>query len=220
MKAAAAITKSFINLVYPIRCMVCVKDLDAFDELHVCNSCIGKIKRNSKPPCKRLYFEKAYSGYLYEDPLRELIHLFKYKSKISLSKILSNLMINYIKEYPEVLDGIDMISYVPLQNNRLRRRGFNQSRVLAVKVSVEFGIPFADALEKTRATRPQNELSREKRLINLKDAFKVRDAKISNKNILLIDDVMTTGATLDECSRTLLESGVKSVRCLTLARGV
>lgn len=217
-----AIAKSFINLIYPLHCAICKKSLDPLDEFGVCASCIGKIEPSPMPHYegrKRLRFEKTWSACLYEGELKELIRLFKYKGRLSLSNILSKLLIGFINENPEVLDDIDAITYVPLHNRRLRKRGFNQSKVLALKVSQNFDIPLLDLLEKTRSTKAQNELSRKERLANLVGAFKIRNRAGTGKNILLIDDVMTTGATLEECAKILLGSGAKSVRCLTLARG-
>ena len=234
----AVIAKNFINLVYPLHCAACKSPLEALDELRVCASCIKKIRPNPLPWCKscgraltnasdicaecrkkRFSFERAYSAYTYEDALKELIHQFKYRNRLSLAKILSNLMIDFVMDNTGVVDKIDLVTYVPLPNNRLRKRGFNQSKVLAAKLSERFGIALGDLLEKTRATRPQSELSRDRRLVNVKGAFRAKEPYPVNKRILLVDDVMTTGTTLDECSRVLVDSGAKSVRCLTLARG-
>jgi ComF family protein len=113
-----------------------------------------------------------------------------------------------------------MITSVPLRNGRLVERGFNQSRVLACEISKEFGIPFSEILSKSKNTRHQNELSREERLVNLEGSFKANPGNaLRGAKVLLIDDVMTTGATLNECSKVLLHSGAKVVRCFTLARG-
>ena len=87
----------------------------------------------------------------------------------------------------------------------------------------ELALPAADCLEKIRHTANQNELSRRARLDNLKGAFRAQERRADlfrDRAILLVDDVMTTGATLDECSRTLLAAGAREVRCLTLARGI
>jgi competence protein ComFC len=130
-------------------------------------------------------------------------------------------MIEFVKVNPEIISGIDVITFVPLDKRSLHQRGFNQSKVLASTISKEFGLMLTDTLDKIRLTKHQNTLTRSQRLVNLKDAFRVRD-KIAVKglNILLIDDVLTTGSTLKECSRALLGGGAKSVRCLTLAKGL
>jgi len=129
-------------------------------------------------------------------------------------------MTDYLKENDDILAGIDVITYVPLSAKRLRVREFNQSKVLALKIAEESGIPVVDVLYKRGHTRPQNELSRDERLVNLSGAFEAKGETAKEKNILLMDDVMTTGATLDECSKTLKKSGAKTVTCLTLARGL
>lgn len=236
----ALIAKSFVDLVYPRRCANCGRDTAIHNKLCLCGSCAGDIRRNPRPHCRtcgrpvdtagavcgecrktKFYFTRAYSAYLYDGAFKEVIHLFKYKSRISLSGHLGMLMIEFIREEPGILKDIDIITVVPLDNRRLRDRGFNQSKALASRIAEEFAVPLADMLEKAVRTRHQNELSRDERLRNLDGAFRIRrDAAVRGLNILLIDDVMTTGSTLNECSKILIEAGAGSVRCLTLARGI
>jgi len=114
-----------------------------------------------------------------------------------------------------------VITFVPVGMNRLIKRGFNQSKVLAKHLSDSYGIPMADYIEKAVPTKNQNELSRQDRLRNLKDAFRIRSGTdLSGLTVLIVDDVMTTGTTLNECAITLGKSGAAEVRCLTLARGL
>lgn len=170
---------------------------------------------------RRPRFDRAYSACLYEGALKEFIHRFKYDSALSLACVLSNIMAGYIAQNPETVDGIDILTYVPLGNNRLRQRGYNQSRILADNLSRKIGIPVWHVLVKSVPTRRQNELSREERLVNVEGAFAIRSGvDVEGLRILLIDDVMTTGATLSECARALKDAGAESVRCLTLARGL
>jgi len=221
MQTIKTIAKNFVNLLYPMHCYGCNKPLEAANEYHACDFCIASIKQNVMPPFEAgIRDTKIYSACLYEGTLKELIHKFKYRAKTALSKILSKFMIDYIKENPILMD-IDMITVVPLHKKRLREREFNQSLLLASPISKEFGIPTENMLEKIRQTKYQNELLRNERLKNLKDAFCIRNkSDVQEKKILLIDDVITTGATLSECSKTLLIGGAKSVTCLTLARGL
>lgn len=239
-QAVISVAKNLINLVYPLRCAYCEVDLDPGDGSGVCGFCLSMIRRNPKPHCiscgrsvwsegvlcgdcgkKRFRFNKAYSACLYESVLKELIHQFKYKGKISLGRVLSKLMIDFAKENPGMMEGINAVSFVPLKDPILMPREFNQSRILAVNIAAGFGLPVVNSLKKTRRTGRQNELSRKERLVNLREAFRVKDgAGISNLKVLLIDDVMTTGATLDECTYALLKGGAKEVRCFTLARGI
>jgi ComF family protein len=131
-------------------------------------------------------------------------------------------MVDFMKNDADITAGIDLLTFVPQSPGRLHKKGFNQSEMLVSNLSGAFGIPVIDALEKSRITKNQNELSRQERLINLIGAFRVKNSRapsIKDKRILLIDDVMTTGATLNECAKTLLGGGAKEARCMTLARG-
>lgn len=242
MKTIAAITKSFVNLLYPLHCAICEKSLPAADEKGICAFCAGQIRPNPKPHCAScgrslqgakeicadcrktsFYFTRAYSACLYEGATKELVHLFKYGNRRDLSKLLTGLLIDFIKDDREIIDGITAVTFVPLHKKRRRERDFNQSEIFASGIAKEFGILLIDALSKTAITKNQNELSRDERLVNLKGAFSIKDATknhLQGSRILLIDDVMTTGATLDEASRVLIEGGAAEVRCLTLARGI
>jgi competence protein ComFC len=239
-RTIATIAKTFVNILYPLRCASCNKDLETLNEFHVCGVCMSAIKPNPQPYCiscghnmrsghglcadclrARPYFEKAYSACVYETALKELIHSFKYKQKVHLAPLFAKLMADFVKEHNDIMNGVDMITFVPLHPRRLWEREFNQSKVLALSLAKAWGISLADTLEKTRATRPQNELSRKERLTNLANAFRAkRSAALKDKKILLIDDVFTTGATVNECSKVLRASGAAGVRCLTLARGM
>jgi len=191
------------------------------EESGVCGFCISRIRRNPKQHLAGQGFDRAYSALLYEDVLKELVHTFKYKRRISLSKLFARLLTEFINNNPEITEKADLVTFVPLHNSRLREREFNQSKLLASKISDIFGIPLFDTLDKVKATRSQFELSRSERLVNLGGAFRIRHAgKIAGKSILLIDDVLTTGATLSECAGVLKAAGAIEVRCLTLARGV
>ena len=129
-------------------------------------------------------------------------------------------MTDYIKENPEIVNA-DLITVVPLHKKRLREREFNQSLLQANAIAKDCGLTLKNTLEKARKTRYQNELLKGERHTNLRDAFKICDKmKLDGQNILLIDDVMTTGATLGECAKTLLEGGARKVTCFTLARGI
>jgi ComF family protein len=191
----------------------------------VCGVCIKQIKRHPEPDCRgaKQSFTVARSVCLYEGALKELVHLFKYKNKRSLAGLFARYMIDFIKEDAAFIEGIELVTFVPLHKKSLRKRDFNQSEMLGRRIAAELGLPIADCLEKIRHTANQNELSRHERLNNLKCAFRVRErsrAILWGRTILLVDDVMTTGATLDECSRTLLAAGAREVRCLALARGI
>jgi len=215
------IAKNFLNLIYPLHCLGCQTPLEAMNELRLCGRCMASINHNAMPPFDLDDLPVlAYSACLYDSALKELVHRFKYKGKTVLAKIFSKLMIDYIKENLEITD-VDLVTVVPLHKEREREREFNQSLLIANPISKEHSLMLTNTLEKTRKTRYQNELLKSERLKNLQGAFRVSPkAEIKEKKILLIDDIMTTGSTLVECSRTLLNGGAKSVKCFTLARGI
>ena len=221
-QAITAIARNFLNIIYPLHCASCKTALDPLKISGVCSFCEGQIKRNPEE-CKAMnfYFDRAWSACLYEGVIKELIRLFKYKGRLALSGILCGQVTGFIKNNAEIINGIDIVTSVPLYKDRVNKREFNHSEILASAVSGEFHIPYSKVIEKKRRTGRQNELSRDERLTNLAGAFRVkRGALLGGTKILLIDDVMTTGATLNECAKTLKASGAVEVRCLTLARGI
>jgi ComF family protein len=234
------IAKNFANLLYPLHCAACKKVLDPLNGTGLCSFCENQFKANPAPHCNSCgrsvenaeklcaecaeidhSFDRAWSAFLYEGVLKELIPLFKYRGELMLSGIFCSKLIEFIKTNSEIINNVDLITFVPTYNGWINEREYNQSGILAAAISKEFKKPVSKGLEKIIRTRRQNELSREERLINLNGAFRVKNsANLSGLRILLIDDVMTTGATLNECAKTLKASGAKEVRCLTLSRGV
>ena len=220
-----AIAKNFINLLYPAHCEFCKSGLAAEAQAPVCSACRAKIRVSrdihTRSKNTAFHFTLARSACIYEGVLKELIHSFKYKGKIALAGTLSSYMIEVAALDNELTSGISAVTFVPSQDSLIKKRDYNHSGVLAGRIAKEFGLPLLDTLKKTHRTRPQNELSREERLVNLKGSFGLRDKRaVAGLKILLIDDVMTTGATCDECSKVLLDGGAGEVRCLTLSRGI
>jgi len=156
----------------------------------------------------------------YDGVIREAIHKFKYAKERVLLDELSGLLIARWQGVTQLLPQMDMIMPAPLYRGKLKERGFNQSQLLAERLSQAMGIPLEiDNLIKTRPTPDQAGLDSVNRKKNLIDAFEVTNPKvIDGKNILLIDDVLTTGATASEISRTLKKAGAKGVYVLVLAR--
>lgn len=175
---------------------------------HLCQSC------QERPPA----FERAWTLYPYLSPLQEAICAFKYRGKSRLGAPLARLMVHAL---PPALD-VDLIIPVPLHPSRLRAREFNQSLLLADQISRHLARPVAaTSLVRVLATDPQTTLSRHERLRNLRQAFAVRAAEqIVDRRVLLIDDVYTTGTTLNECAKTLRKAGSGPVYAITLARTV
>ena len=163
-------------------------------------------------------FTRAWSLYPYVPPLQDALRLFKYQKKVALASALADLMHEVLPEIPT----IDAVVPVPLHVSRLREREYNQSLLLADKLCRRRGLALSfENLIRTRATPPQTELTRSQRLTNLRGAFHVlRPHEFAKRRLVLVDDVFTTGATVDECAKMLRKAGALDVYVLTLARTV
>jgi len=180
-------------------------------EDHLCETCI----------LSKRHFRTARAFGVYDGTLMTLIHQFKYQGKTRLAAPLGKMLLGtYRNGFHK--KKIDLIIPVPLHARRFRQRGFNQAYLLVRGWHRRY--PPVPAIEKDvlfrkRWTEPQTGLGKRERIRNIKKAFTAeRTAKIEGKNILLIDDVYTTGATVGECAQTLLKAGAKQVDVLTLAR--
>ena len=235
--------QSILDLIYPRYCLVCNISLNNTDRRALCSDCTTKvtfINQDTSCPrcgldlgpyvqtdtlCRECHahpprFTKAIAVAGYDGVIREAIHKFKYAKERVLLDELSGLLIARWQGVCQLLPQIDMIMPAPLYRGKLKERGFNQSQLLAERLSQAMGIPLEiDNLIKTRPTPDQAGLDSVNRKKNLIDAFEVTNPKvIDGKNILLIDDVLTTGATASEISRTLKKAGAKGVYVLVLAR--
>ncbi len=174
-------------------------------------------------PCRRnfYFFDFARTVSVFEDPLREIIHAFKYQKRLSLSRPLAQRLAESFLGMAAQFDA-DGVVPVPLYPSRKRERGFNQAEALARHFCRRVNLPLlGKSLSRIRPTLIQAGLSRRERRLNMRGAFRVKRPEIlRGKKILLMDDVFTTGATLNECSRILKEAGVARVSVLTLARVV
>lgn len=144
----------------------------------------------------------------------------KYRGVRTLVDPLGDLMIEHLRSNGN-LPEFDLILPVPLHRNKLRQREFNQAAGLARRIGKYFEIPVStDNLQQIRSTKSQTKLTKTQRIANVKGAFRVKRAdELNGKSVLLVDDVFTTGATVDECSKVLLAAGAKEVFVMTLARG-
>lgn len=241
MNAILDLTRNIANLIYPMQCASCRRSLPADNRIGVCPLCMAGMKRNPVPYCdicghtmhagghlcvdchkKRPHFAVSRSAFIYEGAAKELVHLLKFRNRRSIAGFMAASMADFAEYDGEFSGRSRAVTFVPLHAWRLRVRGYNQSELLARKVAERFGLPALGCLRKARNTRSQNGLDRQARLDNLKEAFAVDHravGAVKGLKLLLVDDVMTTGATLDECSRTLIEAGAAEVRCLTFARG-
>jgi len=242
MGAISGFIHGIIDIIYPKICHACRKKIaDTSIDETICIDCWAKIKTNTPPFCyscgrkltskkslkntcldcieKPLYFDRAFSACVYEGVIKELIHAFKYKKNDYLGITLSKLMITFIKEYNLPIESIDLIIPIPLYKTKLREREFNQAFILSKYLGAEFNKKVsAESLLRVKNTKTQAELKNNERFPNVEKCFCVPQEKsVENSNILLIDDVLTTGATASEAALTLKNAGANKIYVLTLA---
>lgn len=194
--------------VVEIKPPVCIKCGEPINHEGLCRRCI-----NSRPTYNKL---RSYALFL--EPLRNAIHRLKYKRDLGLGDIFSNYLYNLFQEFNW---QIDIIIPVPLSKQRFAERGYNQSALLARPLAWGLNIRYdSKAISRNRDTLSQVGLNIIQRRENVKGAFTAIKHRVIDKNILLIDDVITSGATIEACSQALIEVGAKSVYGLTLARAV
>jgi ComF family protein len=231
-----AIADGLLAAVLAPVCAVCGRPLEAATQSIVCVTCWASVRPLTPPFCAacggpleswrmareeqqcarcgqgRRRISRGRTLGLYEGVLREILHALKYGGRRTLARSLSRMM---RLRGRAVLAGADLVVPVPLHWRRRWARGFNQAADLAAGL----GPPVVHALVRTRSTRPQIELPADRRRANVRGAFRAkRKCCLSGAVVVLVDDVSTTGATLDACAAALFDAGAAEVRALTAAR--
>lgn len=212
-KKITSLYKRIFPVVYPSRCPFCRRPIPCMD--FACKKCKKDIPVHG-------YFQGVKGGLqccsplFYHGKFRRAILNFKFKKKIRYSSCFAMLIYTQIqKSYPDFI--FDYITYVPLHINDEKKRGFNQSQLIAQDLSALMGIECIPTLKKIKQTQQQHKLSASERRKNLKGAFKVIDKEtVKGKYILLIDDIITTGTTLYECSKALEKAKPIQICCATV----
>jgi len=230
-----------LDLVYPQTCPICGKHLER-EEKDICGDCWGTLAILPAPFCPycNSFFEEeemvlehrcvrlrkpkdrkilaVRSLGTFDDYYQKLIHRFKYDKNIPLGKRLAQSLGQVVAQDKDFAN-CDLVIPVPLHRARHRERGFNQSGVLAEGISQAINLPLAkEILKRKKNTKDQTYLNAQQRTENVRDAFLVtQPARVDNKAVILVDDVMTTGATLNECARMLEKAGAKRIFAVTLA---
>jgi ComF family protein len=236
------LTERLFQFLLPPQCHCCEKIL-AEGQQGICSECLSKIRWIEPPFCsvcgtpfvsrvvnnhlcgvcltKKKFFLRARALGYYEGPLQEAIHRWKYLGKTTLNPFWGERMTEGFYLYWDS-NPFDLFIPVPLHKKRLRERGFNQALLLVKELSRRTGIPYQTrVLQKRKETIPQVNLSGVEREKEVRGSFHLTEGKkIKGKSILLVDDVYTTGATVNECAKVLMAGGAKRVDVLTLAHAV
>ncbi|MEO7318055.1 MAG: ComF family protein [Chthoniobacteraceae bacterium] len=240
MKILRRATDALLSLLFPPHCAMC--SAATLARRHLCGPCLEMAAKIKAPFCRqcsqpfdgaidgaftcsncedrRFHFDCAVSRYRATGLVRELVHRFKYDRCLYLRAPLAEWLAETLEDERILAHPFDWIVPVPLHAARMREREFNQADVLAQLVAERHGERVLHALKRIRYTTTQTRLDREERMQNLRNAFRVRHSRrVSGSHLILVDDVFTTGSTVDECARVLKESGAASVRVITVARG-
>lgn len=216
-----------------IKCLVCGRDL--FDgQIGFCDDCVKTIPFNNGKTCARcgvalhgeeeycshcafekVYFEKAYSAFSYDGEIKVLIVNVKFHNRAYIMRTFARYLV-YLAQKNKL--SYDIVTYVPMTKKSQKQRGYNQAQLLAEHFCDILGIEEpVSTLTKTRETAKQEKLSRIERQESLIGAFSSDKQIVKGKRILLVDDVKTTGATLNECAKALKKAGATEVICITVA---
>jgi competence protein ComFC len=206
--AACGICMASLDYLQGATCLHCGKQLNECYHGSICPDCRGRV----------FYYERAYSCFEYNGMGKKLIYKLKYEGKVQLAKVIAGLMIERLQN--ERL-AIDAVVPVPMHESKLEARGFNQSLIIAQELGERMDKPVADCLKRAKETKEQYNLDRNQRYSNINGAFSVKLSYNIGKymDILLVDDIYTTGSTVNECSKVLKEAGAEKVYVITAATG-
>jgi ComF family protein len=239
--SAHSLTTALLDLLWPRTCAGC-GSARADGLLHLCWECRAAIRFVQPPYCTSCgdpvpgridheyrcafcsqhgpHFDLARSVAHYEEPLSSLLRGLKYRGAVWLRNDLAALLETCVRSFADV-DRFDAVAPVPLHHTRRRGRGFNQAHLIARGLARRLRVPlFPRLLARTRQTPTQTNLTAAERIANVHNAFRARHRSwLEGRRILLVDDVMTTGATVNACARALKKGGAARVDVVTVARG-
>lgn len=223
------------NLLFPRLCFHCERKITqgylcreceekiVFLSPWGCRYCLSPLTVSSSGTClkcseKEYPYQKLISATAYREPLASLIHLFKYENYDYLAEFLSSLIVKHLSKTGFNPEEHQFITPIPLHKDKLKTRGYNQSGLLAKLLSNHFKIPFRnDIICKTDIRPSQTKLPRRERAKNVQGVFTVRK-NLEGKNVILVDDIFTTGSTAGSCSRALKEKGAGNITIITLSK--
>ncbi|MBR2290259.1 MAG: ComF family protein [Clostridia bacterium] len=203
-----------LNTLFPERCVYCRKEGKI-----ICKDCLEKISH-------RYLFQKVYDdwfdyvfcGSFYKGVMRAKIHSFKFHQRAYLYKYFIEACL-YSPKMKKFLKGYDLIAYVPMHYKKEQKRGYNQAKLLAEELGRKLDIPVMECLEKKVENKTQSSLSEAERSKNVEKVYSFKnDRDIQGKNMILVDDILTTGATIRACSKILKQNGAGKVCAFAIAK--
>ena len=210
-----------LDLIFPPICGFCEK----IDKNYICNDCIkivNTIAVNKQDTYNNKFFKKHLYIFQYEDIIREKLLKFKFENKSYLHRTFAEAILNN-KENIKFIEQYDYLIPVPIHKKRKKHRGYNQSELIASTISEEVkNIKLKNnIIKKYKNIIPQSSLNKEQRVKNIINVYKITNKNIiKNKKILLLDDIYTTGSTVNECGRILIEGGCKEVGIITISKNI
>lgn len=235
--------QKILDIIYPVRCPVC-KEIVIPKGDRICPSCKGKLPYISEPRCmkcskpieqeekefcsdcerKGYHYDRGHAVWIYDDLMKESIADYKYRGKKEYARFYIDEIIRIYGEYVRKLSP-DALVPIPLHRSKYLERGYNQADILARGIGKELGIPvLSDLLIRNKKTMPQKKLSDKERLRNLLEAFQYNGKAAMGyrhkiKRVLLVDDIYTTGSTVEACANVLKAQGILEVHFLVLCIG-
>ncbi|MBI5622431.1 MAG: ComF family protein [Elusimicrobia bacterium] len=225
-----------LHWVFPQTCCSCKEDLRPGRPNPLCRTCLRELRPAEPPWCRRCgdrikgdhdlcqaCAKRTFScgvirpAFFYGGTASTLVHGFKYRGRLDAAAFCGRMMALALPQFPE-LAGFDCLAPVPLHPSRMRERGYNQALLLAREIAEVWRKPVREPLSRSRATKPQWGLGRGERGRNVSGGIRAEPGSAKGLAVLLVDDVCTTGATLEECAGALREAGAESVSAFVFAR--
>lgn len=228
MFSISGYTRDLFNLFYPLLCAACSRTLN-YGEKHICSACLWRMPetlfhlQDDNPVIRRFWgkvnVEAAASFAFFDkgEKMQRILHSLKYAGNTDLGIFLGELYGSHLRQAP-LFTACRAIIPVPLHPKKIKSRGYNQSSLIAEGLSKAMGIPFyTDFMERIIATSTQTKKSRYARFENVENVFRLSGKKVNEKHLLLVDDVITTGSTLESCARCAAQPGNVKISIATIA---
>lgn len=202
---------NLFDYIFPNECPFCLKE----NEKGICEKCYKKVHKYKRIEKGKIVANTKFA-YAYKDVLRNVFLDYKFNEKSYLYKTFSELILKN-KNLCSILKNYDIITPVPISKNKYKKRGYNQSSLIAKEISKKLDLQYVEILQKVKDNNTQSLLSKRERIDNVKDSYEIKKY-ISNKKVILFDDIYTTGATVYECKKILTKNGYKDILIFCLFR--